>query len=43
MEEDTHMLGVVEDHMLPWGVVEKEMCCCWLMLKLQEGKDIDHS
>jgi hypothetical protein len=32
MEEDTHGLGVVEDHMLPWSVVGKKMCCCRLML-----------
>jgi hypothetical protein len=41
MEEDMHELGVVEDHMSPWGVARKEMCCCQLMLKLQKGKDVD--
>ncbi len=41
MEEDTHKLGVVEDHMPPWGVVRKEMCCCQLVLRLQEGRDVD--
>jgi hypothetical protein len=41
MEEDAHELEVVEDHMLPWGVVGKEMCYCWFMLRLQKRKDID--
>jgi hypothetical protein len=41
MEEDMHKLRVVEEHMVFWGVVEKEMCCCRLVLRLQEGKDID--
>ncbi len=36
-----HGLGVVEDDMLPRGVVEKKMCCYRLMLRLQEGKDVD--
>ncbi len=36
-----HGLGVVEDDMLLRGVVEKKMCCCQLMLRLQEGKDVD--
>jgi len=40
MEENMHKLGVREDHMLFWGVVGKEMCCCQLMLKLQEGRDV---
>ncbi len=42
MEEDTHELGVVKNHMPPWGVVGKEMCYCQLMLSFQEGKDVDH-
>jgi len=41
MEEDTHKLRMVKDHMLPSSVVGKEMCYCRLMLKLQKGKDID--
>jgi len=41
MEEDMHKLRVVKDHMLPSSVVGKEMCCYWLVLKLQKGKDID--
>jgi len=41
MEEDTPELGVVEDQMLLWSVIGKEMCYCWLMLMLQKGKDID--
>jgi hypothetical protein len=41
MEENTHRLGVVKDHMPPWGVAGKEMCWCWLMLRLQEGRDVD--
>jgi hypothetical protein len=40
MEEDTHRLRVVEDHMPPSGVVGKELCCCQLMLKLQEKMDV---
>jgi hypothetical protein len=35
------MLGVVEDHMLPLDVAGEEMCCCRLVLKLQEGKNVD--
>jgi hypothetical protein len=27
--------------MLPWGVIESEMCCCQLVLRPQEGKDVD--
>jgi hypothetical protein len=41
MEEDMHGLGVVKDHMLAWGVARREMCCCQLVLRLQEGRDID--
>jgi hypothetical protein len=41
MEEDMHGLGVVEDHMPPWGVISKEMCCCQLVPRLQKGSDID--
>ncbi len=41
MEENMHGLRVVKDHMPPWGVVGKEMCCCRLALRLQEGKDVD--
>ncbi len=41
MEEDMHELRVVENHMSLWGVVGKEMCCCRLMLRLQEGRDLD--
>jgi hypothetical protein len=41
MEEDTHGLGVVKDHMSPWGVVGKEICYCWLELRLQEVKNVD--
>jgi hypothetical protein len=41
MEENTWGLGVVKDHMSPWGVVKKEMCCCQFMLRLQEGRDVD--
>jgi hypothetical protein len=32
MEEDTDKLGVVKDHMPPWGVAGKEMRCCQFML-----------
>jgi hypothetical protein len=41
MEENTHRLGVVEDHMPPSSVVGKEMCFFRLMLRLQEKKDVD--
>jgi hypothetical protein len=41
MEKETHGLKVVEDHMLPWGVAEKEMCCCQFVLRLQEEKDVN--
>jgi hypothetical protein len=27
--------------MSPWGVTGNEMCCCWLVFKLQEGRDVD--
>jgi hypothetical protein len=36
-----HDLGVVEDHMLPWGVARKEICYCRLVLRFQEGRDVD--
>jgi len=41
MWENTHKLGVVKDHMLPWGVARKEMNCCWFVLRLQERNDVD--
>jgi hypothetical protein len=41
MEENTHELRVVEDHMLPWSVIKKEMCCYQLVLRFQEGRDVD--
>jgi hypothetical protein len=41
MKEDMCELRVVENHMSPWGVDGKGMCYCRLMLRLQEGKDID--
>jgi hypothetical protein len=34
-------VGGGRDYMPPWGVARKEMCCCWLMLRLQEGRDVD--
>ncbi len=40
-EEDMCMLGVVEGHMLPWGIVGKGRCCCRPMLGLQKGREID--
>ncbi len=40
-EEDIHELKVVKDHMLLWGVVRNEMCCYWLVLRLQKGKDVN--
>ncbi len=41
MEEDMQGVAVVEDHISSWGVVGKEMCYCWLVLKFQEGRDVD--
>jgi len=41
MEEDTHELWVVENHMPPWGVIKKEMFYCQLVLRFQKGSDID--
>jgi hypothetical protein len=35
-----HMLGVIENHMLVWGVAEKRRCCCQLALKLQKEKKL---
>jgi len=43
MEEDTHGLGAIEDHMSPWGVIEKEICYCLFMLGFKvEGTLINH-
>jgi len=39
-QKNTHMLGVSKNYMIPWNVVRKGRCCCWLMIKIQEGKDI---
>jgi hypothetical protein len=41
IEEDKHGLGTIEDHMPPWSVAGKEIYYCWLVLRLQEGRDID--
>jgi hypothetical protein len=41
MEKDMHMMGVVEDHMVPWGVAKKEMNCYQFVLRFQEGRDVD--
>jgi hypothetical protein len=38
MKENMHELGVVGDHMLPRGVVEKGRCYCRLILWLQEKR-----
>jgi len=38
-QKETHELGMVENHMPPWGVVGKKKCCCQFVLKFQEGKD----
>jgi hypothetical protein len=40
-KEDTCVLGLVKDHMVPWGVVGKKRNCCWFMIRLQKGKDVD--
>jgi hypothetical protein len=38
MKENTHKLGATENHMPPWGVVEKGTCCQFvLMLQKKEG------
>ncbi len=34
-------VGAVASHMSPWSVVGKGRCCCWPMLRLQEGRDVD--
>jgi hypothetical protein len=33
-------VGVLKNCMLPWGVAGKDRCCCRLVIKIQEGKDI---
>ncbi len=38
---NTRMLGVVGDWKLLWGVVGNGKCCCQLMLRLKEGRDVD--
>jgi hypothetical protein len=43
MEEKTHELGVVKDHMSPWSATGKKMCYCRFMFRLQEGRDVDQS
>jgi hypothetical protein len=40
-KNDTHELRVVKYHMPFWSVIRKEMCCWWIMLRLQEGRDVD--
>jgi hypothetical protein len=40
-KEDMCELGAVGGHMPPWGVVGKRRCYCQLVLRLQEGRDID--
>jgi len=30
-------------HISPWSVAQKEMCHCQLMLRLQEGRDVDRA
>jgi len=41
MEENMHGLGVVEDHMSPWGVARKVMCYYQFIVRLQEGRGVD--
>jgi hypothetical protein len=41
--KDMCELGVIRDHLLFWGVARKGRCYCQLMLRLQEGKDVDQS
>jgi hypothetical protein len=41
MEENMHGLGVVEDHMSPWGVARKVMCYYQFIIRLQEGRGVD--
>jgi hypothetical protein len=41
MKENTYELKVVKDHMLSLSVVGIERCCCQLVLRLQEGRDIN--
>jgi hypothetical protein len=40
-KENTHKLGAIENHMLPWGVGGKGRCCCQFMLMFQGGRNID--
>jgi hypothetical protein len=41
MKENTYELKVVKYHMLSLSVVGIERCCCQLVLRLQEGRDIN--
>ncbi len=36
-------LKAIGDHMLPWDVVRKGRCYYWLVLRLQERRDVDQS
>jgi hypothetical protein len=34
-------IGAIKDHMPPWGVVWKERCSCWFVLRFQEGRNVN--
>jgi hypothetical protein len=40
-EEDTCELKMVKNHVSFWSVVGKGRCCCWLVLRFQERKDVN--
>jgi hypothetical protein len=40
-KEDACKLGAIKDHMSFWGFTRKGKCYCQLMLRLQEGMDVD--
>jgi len=41
MNENMCELRAIKDHMPPWGVAGKGRSYCQLVLRLQEGRDID--
>jgi hypothetical protein len=41
MKEKRCKLGVIGDHMFPWGVIGKGRCYYQLVLRFQDRKDVD--